>query len=374
MMVKQNHGHRQQTPNTFSALATKPNGTITTIPSPCPRLTSKICDDSPQLSSTNNMQGVKNAVGEMERVVQKDLTESEASCLLSVFSSEAVLISLGQYKDRDIQSLFSKIQTMVKTATREKLASRRSYIFEGLVTMAFGQGNSVFQYVLRGSDLYCAKIGDAATIEAEVQVSTRIHENQLCPTVMPVIDSIKIDENRVAMITPFYPITVSHTTVTEPTIVNIALCGIATIKAFSNKNLCHGDIKPSNMMFQARSRTVVSIDFGSCKEYGSMLAQTSPRFGLDCSNQASLRYDLTCLASSIMLLSGIPLDKIATRKDALSELALRSGVHITLATLCLDESVSNLDDLWEQIQTLVRVALPKADFVVDLNEIWPKQI
>ena len=325
------------------------------------------------------MEAVKDAVGEMERVVKKVLTDSEASCLLSVFSSQAVLISLGQYKDRDIHSLFLTIQTMVKTGTRAKLVSVSSYSFDGLVPMAFGQGNSVLQYVIRGSDLYCAKIGDAATIEAEVQASTLIHENQLCPSVMPVIDSIKIDENRVAMITPFYPMPVSHittTVITEPTIVNIALCGIATIKAFSNKKLCHGDIKPSNMMFQAGSRTVVSIDFGSCKEYGSMLAETSPLFGLDCGNQASLRYDLTCLAASIMLLSGIELDKIATREDALSELALRSGVHITLATLCLglDESVSNLDDMWEQIQTLVRVALPKADFVVDLNEIWPKPI
>lgn len=289
------------------------------------------------------MLAVKDAVGEMERVVKKDLTDSEASCLLSVFSSEAVLISFGQYKDRDIHSLFLKIQRMVKTATKAKLVS--SYIFDGLVPMAFGQGNSVLQYAIRGSDLYCAKIGDPATIEAEVQASTLIHENQLCPSVMPVIDSIKIDENRVAMITPFYPLPVSHTTVTEPTIVNIALCGIATIKAFSNKNLCHGDIKPSNMMFQAGSRTVVSIDFGSCKEYGSMLAETSPLFGMNCGNQASLRYDLTCLAASIMLLSGIQLDKIATREDALSELASRSGVHMALATLCLDERVSNLDDM-----------------------------
>jgi hypothetical protein len=105
----------------------------------------------------------KNATEEMERVVKKELTDSEASCLLTTFSSQAVLISLGQFKDRDINSLYIKIQRMVKTATKSQLIS--DYIngqFDGLVPMTFGQGSTVLQYVIRGSDLYCAKIGDAA--------------------------------------------------------------------------------------------------------------------------------------------------------------------------------------------------------------------
>jgi len=109
--------------------------------------------------------------------------------------------------------------------------------------MAFGQGSTVLQYVIRGSNLYCGKIGDLATIEAEVKVAELVHKKQHCPSVMPVVDSIKIDEKRVVMIVPFYPIPVSHTTVNEATILNVALCGLATVKAFSNKGLCHGDIK-----------------------------------------------------------------------------------------------------------------------------------
>ncbi|CAB9531833.1 expressed unknown protein [Seminavis robusta] len=185
------------------------------------------------------------------------------------------------------------------------------YVFDGLVPMAFGQGNTVLQYALRGSDLYSAKIGDSATIEAEVKASRLLHEGQHCPSVMPVFDSVKIDENRVAMISPFYPIPVSHTTtVNNATIVNVALCGLATVKAFSNKKMCHGDLKPSNMMFQAGNRIVVSVDFGSCVAYGNTLAATSPAFGMDCETEASLCYDLTCLAASIMFLSGVQLTDI----------------------------------------------------------------
>lgn len=200
----------------------------------------------------------------------------------------------------------------------------------------------MLQYAIRGSDLYCAKIGAAETIEAEVEASRLLHDNQRCSSVMPVFDSIKIDENRVAMITPFYPIPISHTTVNESTIVNVALCGLATVKAFSNKHLCHDDIKPSNMMFQAGNRVAVAIDYGSCTAYGNLLTATSPAFG----TEASLRYDLTCLAASIMLLSGFEIIEILGREDARSKLASRTGLHFLIASLYLGDSVVAVDDIW----------------------------
>ena len=312
----------------------------------------------------------KDPTEEMERVVKKELTDSEASCLLTTFSSQAILIMNDKMKDRDISSLYIKIQRMVKTATRSKLISE--YIFDGLVPMAFGQQKTVLQYVIRGSDLYCAKIGDTATIEAEVTACELIHKKQQCPSVMPVVDSIRIDENRVAMVCPFYPIPVSHTIVNEATILNVAICGLATIKAFSNKALCHGDIKPSNMMFQAGNRTVVTIDFGSCTAYGTMLTATSPAFGMDCGAEASLRYDLTCLVASIMLLSGINLNDIQTREYARSMLSSRTGLHFSVAALCLDDNVVAVDEIWTKCKLLVEIGLPTADWVVDFDSIWPK--
>jgi len=147
---------------------------------------------------------------------------------------------------------------------------------------------------------------------------------------------------------------VSHTTVNDATIVNVALCDLATVKAFSNKGLCHGDIKPSNMMFQAGNRTVISIDVGSCTAYGNMLTATLPAFGVDCGTKASLRYDLTCLAASIMLLSGIDLSNIQAREEARSELASRTGLHFSIATLCLDGRIVAVDEIWGEVQDLGR--------------------
>jgi len=120
---------------------------------------------------------------------------------------------------------------------------------------------------------------------SELKVSGLVHENQQCPSVVPVLGSVKTDENRVVMTVPFCPIPVLHAaTVNDASIVNMAPCGLA----FSNKGLCHGDIKPSNMMFQARSRTVVLTDFGSCTAHGDMLTATLPAFGVDCGSEASL--------------------------------------------------------------------------------------
>lgn len=113
---------------------------------------------------------------EIRRVVGKELTDSEASRLFSMFSSQALLIADGLAKDRDIASLYTKIQRMVKTATRSKLAS--TYSFDGLMPMSLGQGNSVLQYVLKGSDLNCAKIGNVATISHEVRIARLVHESK----------------------------------------------------------------------------------------------------------------------------------------------------------------------------------------------------
>ena len=119
---------------------------------------------------------------------------------------------------------------------------------------------------------------------------------------------------------------------------------------------------------------MVSIDFGSCTAYGSTLAATSPAFGMDCGTEASLRYDLTCLAASILLLSGIGLADIHTREDARSQLAMRTGLHFSIAALCLDDSVVDVDWIWEKCKTMVKVSLPSANWVVDLGELWPKQV
>lgn len=93
---------------------------------------------------------------------------------------------------------------------------------------------------------------------------------------------------------------------------------------------------------------------------------------MDGGTEASLQYDLTCLAASILLLSGIELADIHTREDARSQLAMRTGLHFFIAALRLNESVVDVDEIWEKCKTMVKVSLPSANRVVDLDELWPK--
>jgi hypothetical protein len=291
--------------------------------------------------------------------------------LLTTFSVQALLIANDQFKDRDISSLYMKIQRMVKTATKLSLVS--DFMFDGLVPMAFGQANTVLQYALRWSDLYCAKIGDSALINTEAVMARRIHENQRCPSVMPVIDTVDLSKGRLALITPLYTMPLSYMQVQETTVVNMALCTLATIKAFFNKNICHGDLKPSNMMFQAGNRIVVTIDFGSCANYGEPLPSTSPIFGMDCPIEGSLQYDLTCLATSIVFLLGNKLDQFNSRAEISQWLTNRQGTHYTIAALCLEPDVT-VDTIWTKCQQLGEIMHSYSNWIVDLNEIWPVQL
>ena len=178
------------------------------------------------------------------------------------------------------------------------------------------------------------------------------------------------------MITPFYPLPISHAQVRSETIVNVALCGLATIQAFFNKSLCHGDIKPSNMMFQASSGVVVTIDYGSCVSYGKTLAEISHEYGLDCSLQGSLQYDLTCLATSILQLKGVQLADLRTRNDVRSWLADRSegDILLTISALCLDDAISSPCTIKESCLQRCQSLPNSSDWIVDIDSIWPAKV
>lgn len=311
----------------------------------------------------------------LSRIAGRELTDSEVSCLISNYSAQAQYIGQNKVKDHVIHSLFLKIQRLVKTKTKTRIVSK--YSFDGPVPISNGQGDTMLQYVFRGSELFCAKTGNPQQIRLEFDIGRKIHEGQSCPTVMPVVDIVEIDEDRTSMLTPYYPLPLSSLTPQPSTVVNMALCGLCTIKAFSGKKMCHADIKPANMMMQSSGRIIVVIDFGSCVEYGESITSHTPLFGLDCACDGSLRYDLTCLATSIVFMrtgkySLADFSSVSTLKDWLQRPENSVKLEYQIASVCLDETKS-IDAIW---RTCSGLTLPEnhSEWIVNRQEIWPSTL
>lgn len=169
-------------------------------------------------------------------------------------------IAQGLMTSANIQRLHSKVANKIKTTTKTRVQGK--YHFDALIPGASGQGNSTLQFAVHGTSLCCAKISKPSRIMPEMVIAAKLTEGQVCPTVMQVIYHIQIDSERMTIITPYYPLDVSALDLqnSPESAINVALWGLASVKAFSCKELCHSDIKPSNMMLEgARGKSVVMI-------------------------------------------------------------------------------------------------------------------
>jgi len=311
----------------------------------------------------------------IEKVIKRDLTPSEKDCFQNDFGDKLSQIAQGFMTTANIQRLHFKVANKIKTRTATRLQGK--YHFDGLIPGASGQGNSTLQFAVHGTSLCCAKISKPSRILPEISVGTELIGGQVCPTVMPVIDSVEIDSERMAMITPYYPLDVSALDLRNSleTVTNVAMCGLASVKAFSSKKICHADIKPSNMMLEgSRGKTVVMIDFGSSVPYGESITELSFAFGLDCPPVGSLEYDLTCLAVSIvhtMTLTNDPLREEVTRAGLSHAIGNPQNIALKVAKACLTEGKS-IDEIWEEAKERIESQFGNAEWLVDLEYIWPR--
>ena len=278
------------------------------------------------------------------------------------------------------KGLWLRLSIRVKTQTRASIV--KQYLFDGPVPGAFGSPGTEFQFAIRGSRLYCAKImlNENNDLQREYELSRYLHRDQICPTVMHAVDLISLpgEPRRVAMITPYFPLPLAPLAggqLHPEGCINVALCGLATIKAFNAKALCHGDIKPGNMMLTTGENSlVITIDFGSTAEYGNTLTSTTPGFGLDFPPVASLSYDLACLASSLYILATgrtLPPTALDLRQQIAGIPSLSPLLRI--ANLCLSNQ-GDIDLIWrEAVTSLESVQDDDIDgsLIIPPESLWP---
>jgi hypothetical protein len=114
------------------------------------------------------------------------------------------------------------------------------------------------------------------------------------------------------------------------------------------------------------TQLVVTIDFGSSIGYGESISAVS-RNGLDCSITGSLKYDLTCLGSSLFELQGTLFPR--TSRALLK--ATESEAHFSHAMIreCLSER-PDLDEMWIRWKAIVtNLHIDKTRYA-DLKSIW----
>jgi serine/threonine protein kinase len=315
-----------------------------------------------------------NAVKILESLTQQTLEPSDEHCLLKYFAPQALLLERQQFKQRDAMGLLLQIRNMVKTSTKKASFLEGNVLFDGLIPLAHGQADTVLQYCLRSGVVCCAKIGPSSVIQKEVDVCRLVSEG--CPTVMPLLDMVELSHDRLAMISPFYPLPLSQflgVKIPEEILVNVALCGLASVKAFSRRRKCHGDMKPSNMMFGAHDNVIITIDFGSSSSYDDehALNASTAMYCLD-SSPNSLDFDLTCVATSICSLSLPSLSGSRSKKELQTQLSREGSLLGRIANLCL-ENLRGIDDVWTKTLALIHShEFVNPQFLVKPELIWPK--
>jgi len=307
---------------------------------------------------------------EISKVAGKALTPGEITCLYENFSSEVGLISQRSYKG-SLLKLYIRVTNLVKSSTKKSI-SHTGYYFDGPIPCAYGQSHTSLQFVKHCCRVLCAKIGPEDIISVEFEKSNLLHAQQRCITVLEATEHLMLPKDRSALICPYYPSSVAvfpHGDCDLPIVINVAMCTLASIKAFANVGLCHGDIKPANLMLTGDSQLVVLIDFGSAVPFGEIINGTSIHWGRDCPPTGSLRYDMTCLASVLytLLYGALPDGGIAEMTASVAE--KEGSVGGKIIADCLTRFDDNLLDIWTD--WLEKVRGLSLDLLADFDAIWP---
>jgi hypothetical protein len=159
---------------------------------------------NPNLTSSETTMSLESVFQKIEKVIKRALTPSEKDCFQNDFGDKLGQIAQGLMTSGNIQRLHFKVANKIKTRTKTRVQGK--YHFDGLIPGASGQGNSTLQFAVHGTWLCCAKISKPSRIMREIAIAARLTEGQVCPTVMQVLDSVQIDSERMAMITPYYPL------------------------------------------------------------------------------------------------------------------------------------------------------------------------
>lgn len=261
-----------------------------------------------------------------------DARQQDALRYHDAFSGDRAQLAMHTFVGRHLGPLLQRLDTMVATTTRQRLATITGIVLDGPISGSNGQAGTSILLALQDGEVRCAKVGPSDSMSHEWEVSQTIHAHRTVPTVARALTYEKLPSSHGLwsdsgggggggslgmLLLPLYPMSAAaaklalmpertalvRTACRDILAVKVALCGLAGISAFASAGWAHGDIKPGNVMLPSTAGgPCVLIDFGSSRPLDQALTEFTPYYGLDIPPMASVAYDLACLATTIAAL------------------------------------------------------------------------
>jgi len=317
------------------------------------------------------------------------LSEKEEQSLVDVYPLQAMLLATNKLTADTALKLYEDVKRVILTATRERIFGTQGWTFDGHILLHQGEVSLV--KVVKGTRAFCAKVTKPSEVKREWECSQEVWASQDCPTVLKVEAFIPINENKAALITPMYPITLHEyiaaakttTGIPRVTPVNVALCGISTICAFNTVGRAHCDLKPQNLCL-GMNGVVVAIDYGSSLKIGEEVTHTTQYWYPGRTDwRASASWDFHALGSIVlsMVVDAATFKKQAEDADDLTSFRaamktrVNSSIGARIGLLLLEASDTNVtpSEVWEKACSMVKEdPIFSEPELVALDAIFPK--
>ena len=272
--------------------------------------------------------------------------------------------------------IVQKALHFIKSTEKTRIKKAKGYEFVSVLSYS-GQSNVVvLKAISIKNEAYCAKVGPKKIILDEFNVGEIVKGE----CIMPVIDFIELNDGRAIMITPLYSIgSVANYCsklvdvsgfVDEQVAVCFLLCGLSAIYKFSEKSLCHCDIKLENFVMLGLTKFVL-IDFGSVCKFGDIMKSSTPLYSFAYSDTYT-RYDINGLTISVGFLLTRKADQFRNR-DHLLKSVENLGYKIVLEMLnrmMIDEDL-NLDEFGRMWRNVYEYAVETIEVVKDCSFLKP---
>jgi hypothetical protein len=320
----------------------------------------------------------------------------------SYFAQYVSKLARGQVlSDSEVLRAVHMLVRVVTPTTARRFSSTTTYVLDGPVPGARGQAGVELLFAFEGSRVLCAKVGSATLLSHELAVSQAVHSVSVAPTVMQAVALVPVFRRReteqyAALLMPLFPMTVGVASLAMDTgvasareafLLNVSLCTLSGVKAFSAAGYAHGDIKPSNLLVSSDgSGKIVLGDFGTARKFGETFIESS-EFSLNLERVSSLHYDVVSTGATLAsLLSGsINVAACVDIAGLVAAMARLPASELTaplwkLIDACLafpvDGAAAELDQLLHLLSDITGAARLRlgslAHTLLTLDEAWPK--